>query len=105
MLTLCVHCKMGNMDTDDLSQEAYDGILLEAERFSHDLTIHYGVLSSDCEDEDSYLSRAERLTKDIMACSSVDLDDLFFGSPPSKKELKPTLTRIWQNIQKLKQRK
>ena len=96
---------MENMDTDDLSQEAYDGILLEAERFSHDLTIHYGVLASDCEDEDNYLSRAERLTKDIMACSSVDLDDLFFGNSPSKKELKPTLTRILQNIQKLKRRK
>ena len=97
--------KWENMDTDDLSQEAYDGILLEAERFSHDLTVHYGVLASDCQDEDNYLSRAERLTKDIMACSSVDLDDLFFGNSPSKKELKPTLSRILQNIQKLKRRK
>jgi len=26
------------MDTDDLSREAYEGILIEAEKFTHDLT-------------------------------------------------------------------
>jgi len=30
------------MGTDDLSIEAYKGILIEAEKLSHDLTLHYG---------------------------------------------------------------
>jgi hypothetical protein len=32
------------MDTDDLSTEAYDAILIEAEKLTHDLTLHYGLL-------------------------------------------------------------
>jgi len=36
------------MDTDDLSREAYDAIIIEAERLAHDLTLHFGVLSSSC---------------------------------------------------------
>ncbi len=31
------------MDTDDLSKEAYEAIIIEAERFSHDLTLHFGL--------------------------------------------------------------
>ncbi len=43
------------MDTDDLSREVYDGILLEAEKLTHDLTLHYGLLSSDCKNESEYI--------------------------------------------------
>lgn len=39
------------MDTHDLSKESYQGILLEAEKLTHDLTLLYGVLSSECETE------------------------------------------------------
>ena len=31
------------MDTDDLSREAYKGILIEAEILTHDLTLQYRV--------------------------------------------------------------
>ena len=41
------------MDTDDLSRQAYEGVILEAENLTHDLTLHYVVLSYDCEDESS----------------------------------------------------
>jgi len=37
------------MDTDDLSKEAYNGIIIEAEKLTHDLTLHYGLLSNDSE--------------------------------------------------------
>jgi len=39
------------MDTDDLSREAYEGIIFEAERLTHDLTLHYGLLSYDYDEE------------------------------------------------------
>jgi len=35
------------MDTSDLSTEAYDGILIQAEQLTHDLTLRYGFLSYD----------------------------------------------------------
>ena len=43
------------MDTDDLSREAYDAIIIEAEKLTHDLTLNFGVLSSRCRDESEYL--------------------------------------------------
>lgn len=43
------------MDTDDLSRESYDGILVEAEKLTHDLTLHYGLLSYNCKDETEYI--------------------------------------------------
>jgi len=32
------------MDTDDLSREAYDGILIEAEKLTHDLTFSVWIM-------------------------------------------------------------
>lgn len=54
------------MDTDDLSRESYEGIIIEAEKLSHDLTLRFGVLSGDCKNETEYLDKAEKLTKEIM---------------------------------------
>ena len=39
------------MDTDELSNEAYTAVLVEAERFHHNLTIHFGVLAGDCDED------------------------------------------------------
>ncbi len=32
------------MDTDDLSEKTYRAIMVEAERFNHDLTLQFGLL-------------------------------------------------------------
>jgi hypothetical protein len=90
------------MDTDDLSREAYNAILKEAEKLTHDLTIHYGVLSGDCENETEYIDKAEKLTREIMQAEDWELDDLFWGNPPVKKELKFTCKKILENIEKVK---
>ena len=90
------------MDTDDLSREAYKGILIEAEKFNHDLTLHYGLLSYDCKNEDEYIVKAEKLTKSIMEVKESELDDLFFGNPPNKKRLDSTLKKILINIENVK---
>lgn len=90
------------MDTDDLSKEAYDGILTEAEKLSHDLTLHYGLLSYECEDEAEYIEKAEKLTRNIMKIADYKLNDLFWGNPPDKKGLQKTLNKILKNIEKIK---
>jgi hypothetical protein len=54
------------MDTDDLSRESYEGVLVEAEKLTHDLTLQFEVLSGDCKKETEYLDKAEKLTQEIM---------------------------------------
>lgn len=90
------------MDTHDLSREAYNGILLEAEKLTHDLTLHYGVLSSDCEDEPDYIDKALEMTRDILDANDYELDDLFWGNPPDKEKLNHTLQTIINNIEAIK---
>lgn len=89
------------MDTDDLSREAYVGILIEAEKLTHDLTLHYGLLSYDCENEIEYLEKAAKLTKEMMEIKGHELDDLFWGNPPDKERLDFTLKKILENIKKI----
>lgn len=90
------------MDTDDLSKEAYDSILIEAEQLTHDLTLHYGLLASDCKNENEYIEKAEKLSRAIMECEEYELDDLFWGNPPDKESLNLTLNQILVNIEKIK---
>lgn len=90
------------MDTQDLSIETYSGILIEAEKLTHDLTLHYGLLSSDCENETEYIDKAEKLTKEIMQSEEWELDDIFWGNPPDKKNLILTCKKILKNIKKVK---
>lgn len=90
------------MDTDDLSRESYGGILVEAEKLTHDLTLHYGLLSYDCKDETEYIDEAEKLTREIIEADDVDLDDLFWGNPPDKERLHFTCKKILENIENIK---
>jgi len=90
------------MDTDDLSKEAYEGILMEAEKFSQDLTLHFGLLSYDCKNETEYIEKAEKLAKDLMEIEDWELDDLFWGNIPEKEKLKLTCKKILGNIDKVK---
>ena len=46
------------MDTDDLSRETYQAILIEAEKFNHDLTLRFGVLAGQCKDENEYIDKS-----------------------------------------------
>ena len=90
------------MDTDDLPRESYDGILVEAEKLTHDLTLHYGLLSYNCKDETEYIYKADKLTRKILQADDYELDDLFMGNPPDKEKLNFTLQKIIGNIEQIK---
>ena len=86
------------MDTDDLSDETYQGIIIEAEIFLHDLTLHFGILASDCKNEDEYLIKASKMIKVLKKAKKNDYYDLFFGATPTVSAVFNTLQKIEQNI-------
>ncbi len=90
-----------NFDTDDLSDESYNAIMREAERFHHDLTLQFGLLSSECSDENMFIEMSEKLAKEMLTYDDADIDDMFFGNPPRKKDFHEALKKILNNISKL----
>lgn len=88
------------MDTDDLSIPTYKGILIEAEKFKHDLTLQFGVLASICGSDDDYLDKAEALIKEWLSIKNFDtiIDDIFYGESVNNAEFKKTLEKILINI-------
>lgn len=90
------------MDTDQLSNEAYRGIIIEAEKFDHDLTLQFGALASLCKDEEDYLNKASDLISELRKLDKEELIDVFFGNRPDIKSLNLTLNRIIENIDKVR---
>lgn len=90
------------MDTDDLSIDAYRGIIIEAEKFNHDLTLQFGLLSYDCSNEDKYLEKAMELIEEFKTYNSEDLPNIFYDKIPDLKSFKRTLETISNNINKIK---
>ncbi len=86
------------MDTDELSSETYNAIIIEAEKFNHGLTLQLGVLASSCENEKEYLHEAKKLIKEIKKLGKYSLSDIFFDTIPSKKSLVLSLNKILANI-------
>ncbi|MCK4465539.1 MAG: hypothetical protein KAU83_07495 [Bacteroidales bacterium] len=97
-----VTSKHKKMDTGDLSEEAYNAIMIEAERFNHDLTLQFGLLSYHCADEDDFIEKSIALINEIKKYDEIAIDDMFFGNPPRKEEFHKTLERILVNIRELK---
>ena len=93
------------MDTDDLSNETYEAVILTAERFNHDLTLSFGCLASVCKNDDDYLRNAEQLINDWLEDEYFDdlMDDIFFGNPPKREDFVKTISDILLNINKVRQ--
>ena len=64
------------MDTGDLSDTTYQAIMIEAERFDHNLTLQFGLLSDECADEKDFIKKSKQLIKEFVLFD--DIDDLFF---------------------------
>ena len=90
------------MDTDELSEEAYFGIISEAESFDHNLTLQFGLLSYECNSEEEYLKGALELIEEIKNLSKDELEEIFFGEPFDRKLLFKTLDKIIINIENVK---
>lgn len=92
------------MDTDDLSIPTYNGIIIEAERLNHDLTMQFGVLASNCKDDDDYLNQVEAIIKGWLKEDDFEeiIDEIFFGEPVDEVEFKNTLFKILENIQDIR---
>lgn len=92
------------MDTDDLSIPTYDGIIREAEKLNHDLTIQFGVLASGCKDDDDYLNLAETMIKEWLTDEDFNsvADDIFFGEPVDLDKFKVTLETLLENISEIR---
>lgn len=91
------------MDTGDLTDKTYKAIMVEAERFHHDLTLQFGLLSDECDDETSFIKMSAKLIRQMMKYGEDEMDDMFFGHPPDKKEFHKALNKILDNISKLSQ--
>lgn len=92
------------MDTDDLSIPTYNGIIIEAEKFNHDLTLQFGLLASDCKDDDDYLNKAEKMIKNWLKVDDFEemIDDIFYGEPVDEEEFRNTLNKILSNITEIR---
>jgi hypothetical protein len=89
------------IDTDDLSDKTYEAIMIEAEKFNHDLTLQFGLLSYECENEKEFISKSQMLISEMLTYNKYETDDMFFGNPPSKKEFHVALKKIETNIKNL----
>jgi len=88
------------MDTDDLSIQTYRGIILACEKYNDNLTLQFGVLASDCKDDDDYLNQAEAMIKEWLADKYFDAvaDDIFFGESVDLDAFRTALEKLLSNI-------
>lgn len=89
------------MDTDDLSRETYQAVLVEAEKFNHALTLRFGFMAEQCKDEHEYTENAIKLIDYLRKADKRRLSDIFFGDVPDLTALRLTLDRISNNIDKV----
>ncbi|MDQ6761888.1 MAG: hypothetical protein M3015_04575 [Bacteroidota bacterium] len=89
------------IDTGDLTDKTYKAIMIEAERFNHDLTQQFGLLSGECKDEKDFIAKSGLLINEMLQYDEADIEDMFFGHPPDKADLHKELRKILKNISKL----
>jgi hypothetical protein len=92
------------MDTNDLSSEAYNGLILTAERFHHDLTLQFGVRAEYCKTEGEYLNVSEKMITEWLNEPNAEyiIEVIFFDNPPNKTDFKNILLKILKNISKVR---
>ncbi|MBW6484469.1 MAG: hypothetical protein K0B10_15620 [Vicingaceae bacterium] len=89
------------MDTDELSNETYEAILIEAEKFNHNLTLQFGLLSYECSNEQEYIEKSIELVRKLKNTNKGKLNNVFFGESFNHQEFIDTLDRISQNIERI----
>lgn len=85
------------MDTDDLSEMAYDTLRL-AEGITHDLTLELGVASRNYRTEDEYLHGMLAIIRDIRKHAREFLEDNELVGQISLTRFRESLLRIERHI-------
>ena len=84
------------MDTDELSEETYEAVIITAEKFNHNLTLQFGVLASVCSDDDDYLLKANNLIIEWKSDLANSISEIFFDTEIPKAS---TFENLLSNIQ------
>ena len=88
------------MDTDDLSNETYKAVIKTAEKFSHNLTLQFGLLADECSDDDDYLTKANSLIVKWKSNLTRSIPNIFFDvAHPTPIKFEKVLLKIEQNIE------
>ena len=86
------------IDTDDLSRKTYKAIIAEADKFDDNLTLRFGLLSYRCDDEKDFIQKSVLLIQEMFTYDDAEMDDMFFGEPPTRKSFYRILNKILKNI-------
>ncbi|MFA5806254.1 MAG: hypothetical protein WC879_16600 [Melioribacteraceae bacterium] len=89
------------MDTDDLSEEAYKTIIVKSDLFHHDLTLQFGVLSSNCKSENEYLEKSLLMIADWESDIESAVDEIFFENIPQINRIKSVLKELKESIKEI----
>jgi len=90
------------MDTDELSNETYEAILITSEKFNHNLTLQFGLLSYECTDDNDYLNKANQLILEWKGDLQNSIDEIFFDTKkPSLSSFEKILVEIKTEIEKV----
>lgn len=92
------------MDTDDLSTPTYQGIIIEAERLNHDLTLQFGILASGCKNDDDYLNKSETIIREWLSEDNLGVvsDYIFYGEEIDPEAFRTTLKKLLSNIAEIR---
>jgi len=92
------------MDTDNLSILTYRDIITEAERFNHNLTLQFGILASECKNDDDYLNKSEAIIKQWLSENNTGIvaADIFYGEDINLDAFRTILKKLLSNIAKIR---
>jgi len=90
------------MDTDELSEETYKAVLITSEKYNHNLTLQFGLLASECSDDNDYLEKANHLIIAWKSDLTNSINDIFFDTEkPKNSSFENVLLKIQNQIQKV----
>ena len=89
------------MKAEELSNEIYNGVIIEADNFDAELSSQFEVLAEESSNESEYLQKAKKLIEEINSYDDEELTDLFYGETPNRRGLEITLKQISNNILEL----
>jgi len=91
------------MDIDDLSNEAYEAVIGEAEDFNEHLALQFESLAYGCDEEDEFLTKSLELIDVLNLANKEILSSIFFDAAPPVDELKEILKKMASNVKKASQ--